>query len=48
MRAFADALEQIPLALAENSGLDGISSVANAKTRQVKENNPRIGIDCFA
>jgi len=48
VRAFADALEQIPIALAENSGLDAIKCVAGAKTRQVNEKNPRIGIDCFA
>jgi len=31
IRAFADALEQIPTALAENSGLNPIESVAEAK-----------------
>ena len=33
VRAFADALEQIPIALAENSGLDSIKCVAEAKAR---------------
>lgn len=46
VRAFADALEDIPSALADNSGLNPIDSVANAKALQVSENNPRIGIDC--
>ena len=46
MRAFADALEAIPLALAENSGLNPIQSVADIKSRQVAENNPRLGVDC--
>eukprot|EP00735_Rhodelphis_limneticus_P008382 TRINITY_DN2132_c0_g1::TRINITY_DN2132_c0_g1_i1::g.12757::m.12757 TRINITY_DN2132_c0_g1::TRINITY_DN2132_c0_g1_i1::g.12757 ORF type:complete len:552 (+),score=147.84,sp/O04450/TCPE_ARATH/71.21/0.0,Cpn60_TCP1/PF00118.19/5.9e-147 TRINITY_DN2132_c0_g1_i1:47-1657(+) len=47
MRAFADALENIPMALAENSGLDPISSVTSVKARQIKENNPRLGVDCL-
>jgi len=46
VRAFADALEQIPTALADNSGLWPIESVAEAKASQIKLNNPRIGIDC--
>jgi len=48
VRAFADALDVIPVALAENSGLPPIESLAEAKSRQIKENNPRIGIDCLA
>lgn len=47
MRAFADALESIPLALAENSGHAPIQTVAEIKSRQVTENNPRLGIDCM-
>lgn len=47
MRAFADALESIPLALAENSGLNPIQTVADIKSRQVAENNPRLGVDCM-
>ena len=47
MRAFADALESIPMALAENSGHDPIQTVAEIKSRQVTENNPRLGIDCM-
>jgi len=47
VRAYADALEQIPTALADNSGLWPIEAVAEAKSRQTKENNPRIGIDCL-
>merc|ERR1711879_582031 len=37
MRGFADALEEIPLALAYNCGMPGIESLAEAKARQVKE-----------
>jgi T-complex protein 1 subunit epsilon len=45
IRAFADALDDIPLALAENSGLSPIEELASAKSRQVKEGgNPFIGI----
>jgi len=46
VRAFADALDAIPVALAENSGLPPIESLAEVKSRQLKENNPRLGIDC--
>lgn len=47
MRAFGDALESIPLALAENSGLPPIETLAEMKRLQVLENNPRHGIDCL-
>ena len=47
MRAFSDALEAIPLALAENSGLNPIQTVADIKSRQVAEGNPRLGVDCM-
>ncbi|KAF5836596.1 hypothetical protein DUNSADRAFT_5713 [Dunaliella salina] len=46
MRAFADALESIPIALAENSGLPPIESVTAVKKRQLEEKNPHLGIDC--
>ena len=35
MRAFSDALEAIPMALAENSGLDPIKSLSDVKSRHV-------------
>jgi len=47
VRAFAEALESIPLALAENSGLPSVESLQYVKSRQFKENNPRLGIDCM-
>lgn len=47
MRAFSEALESIPLALAENSGQSPIYTLAEIKSRQVKENNPKLGIDCL-
>jgi T-complex protein 1 subunit epsilon len=46
VRAFASALDAIPLALAENSGLSPIDALAEVKSRQVNEGNPRLGIDC--
>jgi len=46
MRSFASALESIPLALAENSGLSPIETLADVQSRQVKENNFRLGVDC--
>lgn len=44
IRAFADALDDIPLALAENAGLSPIEEVTSIKSRQVKEQNPTIGL----
>lgn len=46
MRAFASAMDSIPLALAENSGLPPIETLAEIKSRHVTEKNPRLGIDC--
>ena len=46
MRAFADALDIVPLSLAENSGLAPIDSVTEVKAKQLSENNPYLGIDC--
>jgi len=46
VRAFADALDNIPIALAENSGLPPIETLAEVKARQISEKNPRLGIDC--
>jgi T-complex protein 1 subunit epsilon len=47
MRAFAQALESIPVSLAHNSGLSAIEIVAQVKAQQLKENNPHLGIDCL-
>lgn len=47
MRAFSDALDSVPMALAENSGLSPIESLASVKSRQVKEKNSRLGVDCM-
>lgn len=47
MRAFADALEVIPMALAENSGMNPIQTMTEVRAKQVTENNPFLGIDCL-
>jgi len=47
-RAFADALEVIPMALAENSGLPAIDTVASVKAAQLQgAGNPRLGVECM-
>merc|ERR1712070_678196 len=48
MRAFSSALEQTPCALAENSGLSPIESVAEVKAKQAAEDKPFLGVDCLA
>ena len=47
MRAFAEALDSVPMALAENSGLSPIETLASIKSRQVKAKNARLGVDCM-
>lgn len=48
MRAFADALEDIPMALAENAGLSPISTVSSVKSAQLEgAGNPFLGVDCM-
>merc|ERR1711970_1113330 len=46
MRAFADALDDVPIALAENSGLSSIAHVADAKAAQ-RQYGPWHGVDCM-
>ncbi|RLV94541.1 T-complex protein 1 subunit epsilon [Spathaspora sp. JA1] len=46
-RAFASALDTIPMTLAENSGLDPIETLSNLKSKQVNENSSRLGVDCL-
>lgn len=45
-RGFADALESIPLALAENCGLDPISVLTETKAHQISNKNPALGVNC--
>jgi T-complex protein 1 subunit epsilon len=46
-RSFSLALEAIPLALAENSGLPPMETLAELKSRQVQENSAFLGVDCM-
>lgn len=46
MRAFANALDAVPLALAENSGLSPIETLTEVKSRQITEGDSKLGIDC--
>lgn len=46
-RAFADALESIPAALAENSGLPPIDTLTELKAKQIAEEKPYLGVDCL-
>lgn len=46
-RSFSVALESIPLALAENSGLLPIETLSELKSRQVAENSSTLGVDCM-
>jgi len=45
-RAFSDALESIPLSLAENSGLSPIDTLSEVKATQATSGNAALGIDC--
>lgn len=45
MRAFSDALEDIPLALAENSGFSPVTVLSEIKKAQLEEKNPYLGVD---
>jgi len=47
MRAFASALDVIPTALAENSGLSSIGEMAEVKAKQSSTKNPWHGVDCM-
>jgi len=47
MRAFAQALDVIPMALAENSGLSAIGEMAAMKSKQLETKDPWHGVDCM-
>ena len=48
VRAFADALEQIPMSLAENSGLNPLKALSQSKSKQAETKKPFFGIDCMS
>lgn len=47
-RAFAEALESIPMALAENSGLNSVNALAEVKAKQASTGDSVLGIDCMS
>lgn len=48
MRGFSDALTEVCMVLAENSGFKPMQVVSEIKARQNKEKNPFLGVDCMA
>merc|ERR1711865_641322 len=47
MRAFAAALDVIPMVLAENSGLNAIGEMAAMKAKQLETKDAWHGVDCM-
>ena len=47
VRAFAEALDEIPIALAENSGLHPMKTLTTVKSDQQRFQNPYLGVDCL-
>lgn len=47
IRAFADALDDVPMALAENSGLSPIAQLSAVKAAQLSTGHPHLGVDCL-
>ena len=47
IRGFAQALDDIPMALAENSGFSPITSLSEVKAEQIATGNTNLGIDCL-
>jgi len=48
VEAFADAIESVPLALAENAGLDPIDVMVDLRAKHEDPNNKWYGVDVFA
>ncbi|AET38657.1 chaperonin-containing T-complex subunit CCT5 Ecym_3154 [Eremothecium cymbalariae DBVPG len=46
-RAFSQALDSIPMILAEISGLDPIETLSSLKSKQIKEGVSTMGVDCL-
>ena len=46
-RAFASALESVPMALAENSGLNPVETLTDLRSDQKTSGNPRLGVDAL-
>lgn len=47
MMAFAEALDAVPIALAENSGFSPIQVLGEVKSAQIESKNPHLGVDCL-
>lgn len=47
VRGFADALEEIPLCLATNSGYNSIQYLSDLKEQQITTKNPFFGVDAM-
>ncbi|KAJ8600172.1 hypothetical protein CTAYLR_001940 [Chrysophaeum taylorii] len=47
VRAFADALDDVPMALAENAGLSPIAELSAVKAAQLSTGLPHLGVDCL-
>jgi len=47
MRSFAKALESVPMALAENSGLSPVETLTNLRSQQRTTQNSRLGVDAL-
>jgi T-complex protein 1 subunit epsilon len=47
VRGFAEALEEIPMALATNSGYNAIQYLSELKEQQTTHNNARFGVDAM-
>ena len=45
--AFASALESVPMALAENSGLNPVETLTDLRSDQKTSGNPRLGVDAL-
>ena len=43
--AYADAIESIPITLAENGGMDVIDTITEIRSKQSSTNNPWVGVD---
>ncbi|KAG7818808.1 hypothetical protein KL928_002676 [Ogataea angusta] len=46
-RSFSQALDVIPMSLAENSGLDPIETLTQLKADHVLKQNSKLGVDCL-
>lgn len=47
MLSFSEALDSIPLTLAENAGFDAMRLLSEVKAAQINEKSPYLGIDCM-